>query len=45
MQEGINSKTEIESQVERNVWVHALNQERTSKGEFCTLYKDKYNYN
>ena len=28
-------------QVERNIWVHPLNQERSRKGEFYTLYKDQ----
>ena len=31
-------------QVERNIWVHPLNQERSRKGEFYTLYKDQRNF-
>ena len=31
-------------QVERNIWVHPLNQERSQKGEFYTLYKDQGNF-
>ena len=31
-------------QVERNIWVHPLNMERTAKGEFYTLYPDQQKY-
>ena len=31
-------------QVESNIWVHPLKEERSQKGEFYTLYKDQQNF-
>ena len=31
-------------EVGREVWVHPMNEERSRKGEFFTLYKDQRNY-
>ena len=32
------------TEVQRNCWVHPLNQERCTKGEFYTLYQDQRLY-
>ena len=31
-------------QVDREIWVHPMNVERSRKGEYFTLYKDQRNY-
>ena len=31
-------------QVDREIWVHPMNVERSRKGEYYTLYKDQRNF-
>ena len=31
-------------QVDREIWVHPMNVERSRKGEYYTLYKDQWNF-
>ena len=31
-------------QVDREIWVHPMNVERSRKGEYFTLYKDQWNF-